>query len=137
MTNTVRPDVRAFFERYQSAGDSLDSAALADCFTDVILNLDPSSAAAVPRQAIVAALPRRRQLFDSIGCTGSELREIEETPLDDMHTLVATSWAMRRVEPAAPLTLRSTFLLRREDGTWRIALYLNHQDIASLVKENQ
>jgi hypothetical protein len=55
-------------------------------------------------------------------------------PLDDHHTLARTSWLLRlRGESAhAPITLKSTFVLRREQGEWRIVLYLNHQDMAEL-----
>jgi ketosteroid isomerase-like protein len=58
-------------------------------------------------------------------------------PLDDLHTLVRTSWnlRMRNESPRAPACLRSTFILRKDDGAWRIVLYLNHQDMSKLFSE--
>ena len=134
---SVRPDVRDFFQRYQSAGKGPDSEALASFFADVFMSLDPNSATAVSPQALLAALPRRRQLFQAIGSDGLELADISEMPLDALHTLVRTSWRlrMRNQPPRDPIFLLSTFILRREDGAWRIVVYLNHQDLNKLFSE--
>ena len=37
---------------------------------------------------------------------------------------------MRNGTGRDPVSLRSTFILRRDDEAWRIVLYLNHQDMA-------
>ena len=134
---SVRPDVRDFFQRFQSAGDNLDNEALASLFSSVFLSLDPKSAAAVSPHALLAVLPRRKQLFQAIGGDGLELADISETPLDDLHTLVRTSWRllMNYQAPRDPIFLLSTFILRMEEGAWRIVLYLNHQDLAKLFSE--
>jgi len=134
---SIRPDVRDFFRRYQRAADELDSEALASLFSGVFMSLDVNSATAVSPQALLAALPRRRQLFEAIGSDGLELADISEMPLDDLHTLVRTSWRVRMRDRALrdPLFLLSTFVLRREDGGWRIVLYLNHQDMNKLFSD--
>ena len=133
----VRPDVRAFFQRYDRASDELDTEALTTSFCDVFLSLDASSAVALSPQALLAALPRRKQLFHAIGSDGLELADISEMPLDDLHTLVQTSWNLRMHEepPRGPICLLSTFILRKDEGAWRIVLYLNHQDMNKLFTE--
>jgi hypothetical protein len=133
----VRPDVRAFFQRYERAAEDLDSEALTGLFRAVFMSLDTSSATTLSPQALLAALPRRKQLFEAIGSDGLELADISELPLDDLHTLVRTSWnlRMRNVPPRDPICLRSTFILRKDDGAWRIVLYLNHQDMNKLFRE--
>ena len=133
----VRPDVRAFFRRYERAAEDLDSEALTSLFCAVLLSLDASSATTLSPQALLAALPRRKQLFEAIGSDGMELADISELPLDDLHTLVRTSWnlRMRNQPPRDPVCLRSTFILRKDDGAWRIALYLNHQDMNKLFHQ--
>ena len=134
---SVRPDVRAFFQRYDRASDDLDSEALTNSFYDVFLSLDASSAVALSPQALLAALPRRKQLFEAIGSDGLELADISEMPLDDLHTLVRTSWNLRMHEepPRGPIRLLSTFILRKDERGWRIVLYLNHQDMNELFTE--
>jgi ketosteroid isomerase-like protein len=133
----ARPDVRTFFQRYDRAAHDLDTDALMSSFSDVFLSLDASSAAAVSPQALLAALPRRKQLFEAIGSDGLELAGISETPLDDLHTLVRTSWHMRMRDQGSrdPISLHSTFILRKDDGAWRIVVYLNHQDMSKLFSE--
>jgi ketosteroid isomerase-like protein len=133
----VRPDVRAFFQRYDRASHEFDPEALASVFGEVFLSMDASSAVALSRQALLAVLPRRKQLFEAIGSDGLELADISEMPLDDLHTLVRTSWHLRmhHESPRGPIRLRSTFILRKDDGAWRIALYLNHQDMNELFTE--
>ena len=133
----VRPDVRAFFRRYECASEDLDSEALASLFCAVFMSLDASTATALSPQALLAVLPRRKQLFEAIGSDGLELAAISELPLDDLHTLVRTSWRlrMRDERPGHPVCLRSTFILRKDDRAWRIVLYLNHQDMTKLFDE--
>src|SRR5580693_4290353 len=114
----VRPDVRAFFRRYERASEDLDSQALASLFCAVFMSLDASTATALSPEALLAVLPRRKQLFEAIGSDGLELAAISELPLDDLHTLVRTSWNVRMRNEARhdPLCLRSTFILRKDDG---------------------
>jgi len=137
MMTPVRPDVRAFFRRYERASEDLDNEALTSFFCAVFMSLDASSAATLSPHALLAALPRRKQLFEAIGSDGLELADISELPLDDLHTLVRTSWKlrMRNQPPRDPVRLRSTFLLRKDDRAWRIVLYLNHQDMNKLFHE--
>lgn len=132
---SVRPDVQAFFDRYERAGNVLDMDVLADCFHDEFLNLDPNSANAVTREALLAALPMRERMFASVGATGTDLAGLSETPLDDMHTLVETTWCVRfeKPEKAQTLMLAASFLLRRVRNDWRIVLYLNHNDIGAVL----
>jgi hypothetical protein len=134
---SVRPDVRAFFRRYERAAADLDREALTSCFCAVFMSLDASSATTLSPQALLAVLPRRKQLFESVGSDGLELADISELPLDDLHTLVRTSWNLRmRNQPhGGPVCLRSTFILRKDDQAWRIVLYLNHQDMAKLFHD--
>jgi hypothetical protein len=137
MMTPVRPDVRAFFRRYERASEDLNSQALASLFCAVFMSLDASTATTLSPEALLAVLPRRKQLFEAIGSDGLELAAISELPLDDLHTLVRTSWNVRMRNEARhdPLCLRSTFILRKDDGAWRIVLYLNHQDMNKLFNE--
>ncbi|RMI27849.1 hypothetical protein EBN03_32430 [Nocardia stercoris] len=54
--------------------------------------------------------------------------------LDDRHIVVSAEWVASR-DGAAPLALKSTFLLRREDGQLRIVVYLNHNDLHAVLAD--
>ena len=132
----VRPEVRDFLERYEQAGDDIDLQAVGASFADVFLSLDPNEVASATREQLLSVLPRRQQLFAAIGGTGADLTKIAETVLDEQHTLVRTSWQLRfdaEHQNSEPFTLHSTFLLRLDEGCWRIVVYLNHQDVAALA----
>jgi hypothetical protein len=130
----VRTDVREFFAVYAAAGDG-DPAASADLFCDPFLNLDPVSAGTVTRAQFTASLPMRARMFSSIGAEGTDLIELSEQPIDEQHTLVRTAWAIRFADTAAePLTLRSSFLLHRAAVGWRIAAYINHLDLDTVIR---
>lgn len=133
----VRDSVRAFFDGFARASQALDVAALGAMFGDVFLNLSPTSVGPVTREVFTSALPGRERLFGSIGAIGTALTELSETVLDDMHTLAHTTWRVR-FGPDAPadrtLTLSADYLLRQEDGRWRIVAYLNHQDIVAVIR---
>jgi hypothetical protein len=123
----ARPDVLEFFDRYQRETDTT--------FAETFLNLDPRTCSPVPREALIQALAGRAQLFGSIGVEALELTELSETPLDDLHTLVATTWTARfspGADDAEPLVLPSQFLLRRSGDSWQIVVYLNSTDLAAV-----
>jgi hypothetical protein len=138
MPSSPRSDIRAFFATFGQAGDTLDRQALTACFNDVFLNLDPASAAAVSREALLGALPARATYFGSLGVDGMDLDTVAETPLDAIHTLARTTWSVR-FSPgvtARPLTVSSTFLLRHGEDGWRIVVYLDHQDVTAAIRSS-
>lgn len=138
MPITARPDVLEFFDRYHRGADTAEPDVVRDCFAETFLNLDPSSAGPVPREALIQALPGRSQLFESIGVEALELTELTETPLDELHTLVATTWSARFSAEAAdedPLLLPSQFLLRRAGSSWQIVAYLNSTDLLRVLAQ--
>jgi hypothetical protein len=138
MPISARPDVLEFFDRYQRGADTPDPEVVRDCFAETFLNLDPRSAGPVPREALIQALPGRAGLFASIGVQALELTELTERPLDELHTLVATSWSARfsaDVPDPAPLELPSQFLLCRTGDSWQIVVYLNSTDLATVFAE--
>jgi ketosteroid isomerase-like protein len=134
MQPTVRQEIREVLESFERAGRDVEPEAVTRAYADNFLSLDASSAHVLTPRALISVLPRRKALFESIGADGMELGHIAETPLDDNHTLVRTSWTLR-TRPDSPrkaITLHSTFLLRLERGAWRIVVYLNHQDMRKL-----
>lgn len=137
-TYNLRPDVRSFFEAFSAAEQRLEAGEQRKYWAPTFLSLAPDRAVLMPREEMLALLPKRRQLFESIGATASELVAAEEMPLDELHTIVRTSWRWRLPAAAGSedeLVLESTFLLRREKTGWVIAVYLHHQDVTAVIAE--
>ncbi len=124
---TVSPDLFALVGRLGS--DTDDGA---DLFAETFLSLDPVRSTVATREQLRSALPQRRALFKSAGIRRTRLESLDLHPLDDRHQLARTTWAAEFDDPQAePVTLRATFLLRRDDGSWRVLVYLNHDDIGA------
>jgi hypothetical protein len=123
----VSPDLFAFVGRLASGTDGG-----ADLFAETFLSLDPVRSTVATREQLRSALPQRRALFESAGIRRTRLESVDVHPLDDRHQLAKTTWTTEFDDPQAqPVTLRSTFLLRRNDGSWRVLVYLNHDDIGA------
>jgi hypothetical protein len=132
MKATVKTSVEEFFADFEKRGN--DPSAVSDFFDDQFLSLDPSGSMVVRTDQLAAALPSRAAMFRTIGITGTRLASLALSVLDEKHVLVHTRWDSTFVEPSSdPLELSSSFLLRRTDRGWRVAVYLNHADIAQVI----
>ncbi|MFD2078214.1 SnoaL-like domain-containing protein [Actinopolymorpha cephalotaxi] len=125
-TPALHKELREFFERFDIGG--------ADLFHEQFLSLDPARATVVTRDQLRAVLPKRAEMFGSVGASGNRLRDLDIRTLDDQHVLVETHWDVEFGDPnAEPLTLHATYLLRRAGDGWSVVVYLNHQDIAGIL----
>ncbi|WUJ67696.1 hypothetical protein OG809_21565 [Kribbella soli] len=125
----VRDDVAEFFDRFATASDGAG-------FHSTLLTLDPVSVTPVTREQVVASLPRRKEFFAGLGITGMTLDSLDESPVDDQHTLVRSTWRLERTPSSSVpegTIFTSTYLLRKVDGEWQIVVYLNHQDLRTLI----
>jgi ketosteroid isomerase-like protein len=128
----LHPDghVQAFFDTFAAASDPLDVDRLAELFAETFLAADPAGAQPVPRQAFLAALPRRAELFAAAGITRVVLAGLQHQALDDTYVLARTDWRAERTTASTPARLSSTFILRRDSDRLQVVFYLNHQDLA-------
>jgi ketosteroid isomerase-like protein len=111
-----------------------DADASAGLFHDDFLSLDPARVTVLTRDQLRASLPLRRELFASIGASGTTLRHLDLQPLDDRHVFARTTWDVTFTDAAAaPLALESTYLLRRVGDRWQVVVYLNHQDVLAEI----
>jgi hypothetical protein len=118
----------------RAALESMSGSRSADVFHDQFLSLDPAAVTLVSRDQLARALPARQAMFAAIGATGTTLRHVDVHELDNLHVVATTTWDVDLVdETAEPLALESTYLMRRVDGAWRVLVYLNHRDIASVI----
>jgi ketosteroid isomerase-like protein len=121
--------VEAFFDAFAVASDQLDLDRLAELFAETFCAADPAGARPVPRQAFLAALPRRAELFAAAGIARVVLTDLQHQPLDATYVLARTDWRAERAAASTPVRLSSTFILRRDADRLRVVFYLNHQDL--------
>jgi hypothetical protein len=130
-TDSIGAQLRGLCDA-MAAGDPNASAAL---FHEQFFSLDPTDVVLVEREQLRAALPRRAELFGSIGATGTRLRDLTVTTLDDRHVVAHTTWdVLFNDAAAAPMLLESAYLLRKVDGSWQVLVYLNLHDVIGALE---
>jgi hypothetical protein len=119
----------------------LDADALVGCFADAFMAADPSGAQPVPLAGFLSVLPRRKQCSPPAAGVGrASLTNLTYSNLDEHYLLVHTTWRAERQGGSAghhSVTLRSTFILRHTEDGLRIVFYLNHQDLAEMLADEE
>ncbi len=132
-------DIELFFKTYEQRINSGDIPALVAQFSDAFLAAGAQGAQPVRAVDFAVALPKRKQLFDSLGCRSTSLVSFEPVALDGRYTLVRTRWQMvfDRAQGAAEeeVLADSTFIVDDSDSGLKIVFYLAHQDIMAMLKE--
>jgi hypothetical protein len=135
---TTDPLIERFMDRYARATASGDAQTLGTLFAETFLTASPTGPQIVRASDLVPAIPRRRQMLESIGCQLPLLVSAQDTTLDARYSLVRTEWrwrVMRGGELAADLILPSTFVVDRSGSSPQIVCYLPHQDIMTVLRD--
>lgn len=130
--------LRAFFERFQSLTAASDVEKLAAMYAANVMVAGPKGAQVVGSADLQRVIPKRRQLLESVGYQHTALVGFEETTLTDRYSLVRAQfrWDFQTAngEPAT-VTLPSTFIVDRGGDSPCIVLYMNEQDVVSVLRE--
>jgi hypothetical protein len=135
---TTTEGLRAFFERFQSLSAASDVERLSTMYAGSVMIAGPKGAQVVSSADLQRAIPKRRQLLESVGYQETALVGFEETTLTERYALVRAQfrWQFQAAngEPAT-VTLPSTFIVDRGGDSPRIVLYMNEQDVVSVLRE--
>jgi hypothetical protein len=130
--------VKELFEAYVRSTSSADSAFLGSAYGETFMFASPGGVQAVKRDDFLKVVPKRKAFFAAIGLTATDLRGLEETPLDEHHVLVKARWAFRfEKDPARPIIEEgaATYILRRQEDRLQIVFQLDHQDLTKRAQE--
>ena len=131
-------EIREFFHSYAEATRSLDLAFFESAYGDTFMFASPGGAQAVRRDDFLKVVPKRASFFRAAGLVSSEVCRLEETGLDETHTLIQTHWSLRfEKDPGRPIIeeTAATYVLRRHQGAWQIVFQLDHQDLTKRAQE--
>jgi len=130
--------IREFFDAYATAIKSLDLGFFRSAYCETFMFAGPGGVQVVKRDDFLRVLPKRGAFFRAAGLVASEVLTLEETRLDEQHTMVRVRWNMRfEKDPGRPITDESaaTYVLRRQEDSEQIVFQLDHQDLAKRVQE--
>jgi ketosteroid isomerase-like protein len=130
--------LRAFFERFQALSAASDAEALAAMYAENVMVAGANGTQVVSAADLRRAIPKRKQLLASTGCHETALVALEETPLTSRYSLVRAQFRWRFAEAddeRSTITLPSTFVVDRGGDTPQIVLYVNEQDVLSVLRQ--
>ena len=130
--------LRAFFERFQSLSAASDVEGVAAMYAGSVMIAGANGTQVVSSADLQRAIPKLRQLLESVGYRDTALVGFEETALTERYAVVRAQfrWLFRTPngEPAT-VTLPSTYSVDRGGDSPRIVLYMNEQDVVSVLRE--
>ena len=130
--------IKEFFDTYARHTATRNVPALVSQFADTFLVAGPSGSQCVHSPDFARALPRRVELFASLGCQPAELISTEESPLATRYVLARTMWRFTFTRPekaAESIDSESIFLIDTGSDPFRILLYLTPHDIMDTLRQ--
>lgn len=130
--------VEQFFNLYTQHINQNDFAALVGQFAPTFVVGGPQGANCVRSQDFALALPKRKELFDKLGCGPTELVRVETEALDQRFCSARAAWKMAFTTDGGAskeVEVESTFVVDTGANPMQIVLYLAHQDIMGILKE--
>jgi len=128
-----------FFQLFAQNSREENIPAQVSQFTDPFISADPHGTRCVSVDDFAAALPRRKSLFDRLGCKPAILMSLHETQLDARYVLAKTTWRFDFVRADLGETNKvladSTFLIDTGNEEFKIAMYMAHQDIMQVLRD--
>lgn len=130
--------LRAFFEQFQSLSAGSDGEKITAMYAAQVMIAGAGGAQVVNATDLQRVIPKRRQLLESAGYQETALVGFEETALTGRYSLVRAQfrWQFQPANgEAAAVTLPSAYIVDRGGDAPRIVLYMNEQDVVSVLRE--
>ena len=129
--------IRDFFDAYARATGSLDVTWLGSAYGETFMFAGPGGVQSVKREDFLKVVPKRGAFFRSAGLVASEVHRLEETRLDQKHTMVQAHWTLRFQKNAGIVVeeIAATYVLRWQEDAWQIVFQLDHQDLTKRIQE--
>jgi hypothetical protein len=130
--------LRSFFDRFQSLSAASDVEGLAAMYAANVMIAGAHGAQVVSSDNLQRAIPKRKQLLESVGYQDTALVGFEETALGERYSLVRAQfeWHFKAADgQTATVTLPSIFVVDRGGDSPHIVLYLNEHDVVSVLRE--
>jgi len=131
--------ITAFLRTFERTETREEVSTLASCYAETFFVAGPDGSRAVRREDFALALPRRKKMFDEMGCRWSKLGSAVVTRLDERYAMAETTWKMgfkRGEGPITEIEVGSTFILDTKDEL-EVVVYLSHQDIGTVLRERE
>jgi hypothetical protein len=133
-------EVKDFFLKFEKANLSSDVPGLSRLYADTFMFGGPKGVQAVKKEDFLKVIPKMKSYFSSMGLSETQLKSVETSPVNSRFLLVKVSWGMKLQTASGfkHLDTLATYILERGDGELlSIVFQIDHQDLATLVRELQ
>ena len=132
--------VKEFFLQYERANSSSDVAEIGELYADTFMFGGPNGVQTVKKEDFLKVVPKMKTHFSSMGLSETQLQTVEAKPLDSNYLLAKVAWRMKlqSLSGSKHVNTFATYILVRGSGdALSIILQIDHQDLASVIKEQQ
>ena len=129
--------IECFFRAFERSSDSGDMPALIPQFADTFMAAGPQGAQCVRNADFAVALPKRKQLFDHLGCKSTILVSLDQIRLDARFVMARTRWRMTFAsgdDPSQDVLADSVYIVDTGGDALKIVFYLANQDIMEVLR---
>jgi hypothetical protein len=129
--------ITTFLRSFDRTSNTEEVTALAQRFAEKFVAAGPDGATVANRQDFELALPRRKKMFDDLGCRSTKLDSAVVTKLDDRYSMAEAIWRMTFAHGEGQISdvlVRSTYILDTKDEL-KILFYLSHQEITAVLRK--
>ena len=133
--------VKAFLQTYARANSSSDLSVIASLYADAFVFAGPNGARAVRNEDLLKVVPKMKAYFASMGLSETQLHSVEAVAVDSKYLLAKADWRMTLRNQNGGhkhVYASATYILERKDADKLcIVLQIDHQDLATLIKNHQ
>jgi len=132
--------VREFFLEYERANGASDVGAIGGLYADTFMFGGPKGVQTVRKEDFLRVVPKMKSHYSSMGLSETRLRAVEASVLDSRYLLAKVGWRMtlKQSSGSRDLDTFATYVLERGDGdALAIVFQIDHQDLASVIREMQ
>lgn len=132
--------IKDFFLRYETANSSSNMSAAGELYGETFMFGGPHGVQAVKKEDFLKVLPKMKSHMSSMGLIKTELNSVEGHVLDSKYLLAKVGWVMTVRNSSGPTRIDAfaTYVLfRGQDDVLSIVFQIDHQDLASLIKDQQ
>jgi ketosteroid isomerase-like protein len=132
--------VNEFFTQYERANLASDVSGIGALYADTFMFGGPNGVQAINKEDFLKVLPKRKAYFSSMGLSETQLESVEANSINSKYLLAKVAWKMKLQKLSSSITLNAfaTYILERGNGdALSIVFQIDHQDLASVVKELQ
>lgn len=137
---TTDPALTQFIESFARQSANRDFPAVAEHFAEIFLAAGPAGAQCVRAADFARVLPRRAEIFSSLGCDPAELIDVQPVPIDGRYALVRSVWRFkfrRETGETDAVDSVSLFLVDTGGDAFRILAYINPQNILEAIRRHR